>query len=63
MESISDAEKTVNIRPHRIVSDSYDVVFEKTEDVTFKPKESKNFSIDAGKVQNAEDIGTRLCTS
>ena len=50
IENLSDAEKTVNIR-HRIVSDSYDVVFEKTEDVTFKPKESKNFSIDAGEVQ------------
>ena len=50
IENLSDTEKLVNIR-HRIVSDSYDVVFEKTEDVTFKPKESKNFSIDAGEVQ------------
>ena len=50
IENLTNSEADVNIR-HRIVSDSYDVVYEKTEKVKFKAKESKKLSIDAGEVQ------------
>lgn len=50
IENLSDSEQQVNVR-QRIVSDAYDVVYEKTEKVTFKAKENKKLSIDAGEVQ------------
>lgn len=50
IENLSDSEQQVNVR-QRIVLDEYDVVYEKTEKVAFKAKESKKLSIDAGEVQ------------